>query len=147
MFRGKENDGEQWVYGGFVSDGKKAFIISKQECKTCGDESYCKDPENDKFPCYKNNIEVEPESVAMQTGKQDKHKVDIYGSFEYEPGKMSSGGDELSNGSGRICEVKWHKWDCCWDAVPIFGNNGKGNVNNFMPRAWNHCEILQKGSE
>lgn len=39
--------------------------------------------------------QVVPESLACSIGQLDKHKKEIFGSFEYEKGKMSRGGDRV----------------------------------------------------
>ena len=49
------------------------------------------------FNLYNGRHEVLPQSLAMSTGISDKNKVPIYGSFEYEPGKLSEGGDMVKS--------------------------------------------------
>ena len=136
MFRAKRKDNREVVCG--------CWVYSKAEDKHFIVLQYLPGMTGGRFETYLYFYEIDPTTLSMKTTKIDKHNEMIYGSFEYEDGKMSNGGDELSNGSGRICKVRWHKWDCCWDAVPIPENNGKGNVDNFVPRAWNHCTIIKE---
>ena len=66
---------------------------------------------------------VPPSSLAMSTGISDKKRTkkfpegeEIYGSFEYEPGKFSEGGDNVKRIMGiqviRI-HVQWTQYPSC----------------------------------
>ena len=71
-YRGKQEESGEWIEGSVVlSQSKQAYIVSERECKTCGDEVDCR---HEKFPCYKNCIEVIPETVGEYTGLKDKKK-------------------------------------------------------------------------
>ena len=75
-YRGKQEESGEWIEGSVVlSQSKQAYIVSERECKTCGDEVDCR---HEKFPCYKNCIEVIPETVGEYTGLKDKSGVEIY---------------------------------------------------------------------
>ncbi len=78
-FRGKTHDGEL-VYGGVVFSENLAFIISHSECKTCGDEDECN---HERFPCYKNTIDVLPDSV-VQLVCPDKNGKPVFAGNEVD---------------------------------------------------------------
>lgn len=77
-YRGRiddSGDAGEWVYGGIAIHDGRAFIISIKECETCGKECDCK---RENFPCYRNAVEVIPETVGQYTGRKDKNDVEIW---------------------------------------------------------------------
>ena len=46
--------------------------------------------------CIMGFTEIDPTTLAMDTTVPDKDDTPIYSSFEYEPGRMSEGGDRVT---------------------------------------------------
>ena len=81
-FRGIRKDNGKEVFGGYLKEKDNIFLVEPAGCL--------------KHPiCWP----VIPESLAQYTTINDKSNVEIYGSVEYEKGKMSRGGD--------ICKAIW----------------------------------------
>ncbi len=108
-FRGKEIEGEEWFYGGITTIEGLAFIISRKECETCGSEHECKQI---RFPCYKNCIEVHPDSVGMWTGLKDKKGVEIY------KGSITTGNNRIGVIRSDEENARW-SWDMICDGNPL----------------------------
>jgi hypothetical protein len=131
MFRGKDKNDGKMVYGGisFYRDGA-VFITTMGK---------------DKISYISRHIEVEPQSLAMKTGKQDKHGVEIYGSFEYEPGKMSKGGDRV-----RKLETKTPK-DIYSESKAVFNRSSfklqRKGYESFLEWPAEVCLEIIKGKE
>lgn len=93
MYRAKRVDTGKWVYGYYVKlekhekisliVPKEAFLESLEQCGRHNSSAI--------FPFYK----IDPTTLARNTTVKDKTGKFIYGSFEYEDGKMSEGGDRV----------------------------------------------------
>lgn len=104
VFRGERVDGGGGIVEGHhVRSGNRHYILDDpaidhhpgcdfRDCRGC-------------IMCEP--IEVHPESLTMgDTNLKDKNGTTIFGSFEYEDGKMSRGGDILQFMTSRIGEGK-----------------------------------------
>lgn len=78
VFRGKKLSDGEWVYGGITYKANRAFIITIIE--------YCPDTRDwDMAEYYKKHpqfnaqmIEVDPSTVGLYTGREDKKQKDIF---------------------------------------------------------------------
>lgn len=84
-------------------------------------------------------VEVLPSSLAMSTTIFDKNETEIFGSFEYEPGKMSEGGDNVraNNFKVSVGKVIWNR------GAFVFGGDKPGLAGTEL-RQWNILEVLPK---
>ena len=133
MFRGKTKEGEV-VKGYLYEVGGKSYIIPLGADIGWTDTDF-----------VKTFVEVIPDSLAMDTGVEDKNKVKIYGSFPID-GKMTSGGDTITSGK-RVLAVTWDADELQWMAVEDCG----GNVTECTPLAiWatsTRYKVIAKGSK
>ena len=68
----------------------------------------------EQFCCYK----IIPESLSMSTGQVDMNKEEIFGSIEYEKGKMSRGGDKVKLKHGT--QGMEHEGNVIWGTVGFY---------------------------
>jgi len=118
QYRGKSKAGK-WIYGWFVkgTDGyfifTDGFIINPDfpeyhyQGMGCGLEDRnitdryeamqygWEEAINEFYNNLPEFIEVHPDSIAMNTGIQDKNRIDIYGSIEID-GELTHGGDDIT---------------------------------------------------
>ena len=105
-FRGNRIDNNEEVFGYYVYDGNfNQHFIFHQTYSPIVD--------------HLAKTKIHPKSLAQYTTINDKDGKEIYGSIEYEKGKMSRGGDicRWVDTEGRIYikEVNWNKRSACWD--------------------------------
>jgi len=135
-YRGKRKDTGEWIYGYYAEPFITNILNKIRKLHVI----YVPHKEG-----FTEELIVIPETVGQFTLLSDKNKKPIYGSI-YIEGKMSKGGDIISNGTGRLCEVKWHKWTGEWDAVPFTKN--KGSANWFQCQSWGtHIEVIDNAYE
>ncbi len=99
MYRGLTKEGKV-VLGCLFHHVTRAFIIDEYEMT----EGLCTISSTPRS--ISGWIEVLPESLAQFTGKHDKNKKPIYGSFEID-GFMTEGGDVVKGVNMHTMKVMW----------------------------------------
>lgn len=101
MFKAKRIDNGKEVEGWLVECDGKYYIAAK-----------VKDTHWDLCNVFAGFIEVQPRTIAMQTGVKDKNENMIYGSILIN-GVMTEGGDRVIAADRKVYDVVFGEHNCC----------------------------------